>query len=197
MPAISSGGAGQIKIGRLDLDNLESPITWRVVADPADAPLIADHWLVFANGFYWIVFSANDNRDSYLLKLDGNFNRVAKIPVVLNGVDNGWTIVTNDMFLVAEADGVTVGHFLPGFGYRLFRFDTAGALQGTVDIGAPSNGPPSVFKHTDLGGIRLWLDPSKRAVSRVCPEQNRSHREAGIPRTVDRGAEGLQLPGFA
>jgi hypothetical protein len=38
MPAISSGGAGQIKIGRLDLDNLESPITWRVVADPADAP---------------------------------------------------------------------------------------------------------------------------------------------------------------
>lgn len=137
LPAVSSGGSGSVQIARLDVDTLRVSGSWQVVAGAGDTggTPIADHWHIFAHGFHWIAFSSNRDNDSYLLKLDTNFTRRALLRIVRDGADEGQTIRTNDMFLVAEADGVTVGHFRPGFGHRLFRFDTAGALRGTIDIG--------------------------------------------------------------
>ena len=129
---MSSEANGEVRVGRLDLDNPSGPITWQPLAGPEDldGARIADHWHVFAHGFHWIAFSANGDKDSYLLKLDQEFNRIALITVAQNS-----DIPTNDLLLVAEPDGVSVGHFLPGTGYRLFRFDLQGELIGTLDIG--------------------------------------------------------------
>ena len=144
-PAVSSEANGEVWVGRLDLDNPSGPITWQPMVGPedVDGARIADHWHVFAHGFHWIAFSANADEDSYLLKLDQDFNRIALINVAQNS-----DIPTNDLFLVSEPDGVTVGHFLPGTGHRLFRFDVQGALIGTIDIGGSqffhSNGASAI-----------------------------------------------------
>jgi hypothetical protein len=117
-------------MGRLDLSNPTS-VSWTEVATSVDTAgqQIADHWHIFAHGFHWISFSASA-RNSYLLKLDTSFKRVALIPVVLNS-----PTPTNDMFLVAEPEGVAVANFLPGTGNRLYRFDVQGHSRGQVNIG--------------------------------------------------------------
>jgi len=122
-------------MGRLNLSSPTSPVSWRLVASTSDAGggAIADHWHVYANGFHWISFSANNARDAYLLKLDRDFNRVALFTVV-----RGSQQPTNDHFLVAEPDGVAVAVFLPGVGHLVYRFDTQGTPRGTVQIGGGS-----------------------------------------------------------
>jgi hypothetical protein len=144
-PAVSAerpGSAGGIVIGRINLANPGASINWQFVATPADTGGrgIADHWHVFAHGHHWIAFSAHEfppppgqapDRFSYLLKMDTAFRRVALIPVVFNSTEP-----TNDMFLVAEPDGVAVSVFMPSNrGLRLYRFDTEGRSRGSVTIG--------------------------------------------------------------
>ncbi len=119
-------------MGRLDTTNPLAGVSWKTVATTGDTAggNIADHWHIYALGFHWIAFSANYARDCYLLKLDRDFNRVALVTVVQNSPQP-----TNDLFMVAEPDGVTVGIFLPGVGHTLYRFDGQGTARGTAQIG--------------------------------------------------------------
>lgn len=131
-PALSMERNGAIYMGRLNLENPKSAVDWKRVVSSNDlgGSHVADHWHIFAHGYHWIAFSIQEANASYLLKLDTNFQRVS-----LTNVTKNSPIPTNDLFLVDEADGITVGHFKPGYGHRLFRLGLDGALKETLDIG--------------------------------------------------------------
>ena len=137
--ALSAESDGQLLMGRLDMANPNATVSWRTVASPADTGgvPIADHWHIFAHGYHWLVFSVAGDSASYLLKLDRDFKRLALVPV---GHTDG---PTNDMFLVAEPDGVAVGHFAPGYGHTIHRFDVQAKKIGQVRIGG------GMFTHTN------------------------------------------------
>lgn len=142
--ALSAESDGKLLMGRLDVNTPDAAVSWQTVASPADTggKSIADHWHIFAHGYHWIVFSVAGDSASYLLKLDKNFQRLAIAPV---GHTDG---PTNDMFLVAESDGVAVGHFAPGYGHTIHHFDLAANKTGQVRIGggtfAHSNGSSAI-----------------------------------------------------
>ena len=142
--ALSGESDGQLLMGRVDVTNPAALVSWQTVAGPADTGgvPIADHWHIFAHGYHWIVFSVAGDSASYLLKLGKDFQRLALVPV---GHTDG---PTNDMFLVAEPDGVAVGHFAPGYGHTIHRFDLAANKTGQVRIGggvyAHSNGSSAI-----------------------------------------------------
>jgi hypothetical protein len=103
---------------------------------------------------------------SYLLKLDEEFRRLALVPV---GHTDG---PTNDMFLLAEPDGVAIGHFAPGYGHTVHRFDIEAKKTGQVRIGG------GVFTHGNgssaipvEGGYLLFatetLNPSATSAVRL------------------------------
>jgi len=98
---------------------------------------IADHWHIFAHGYHWLVFSVAGDSASYLLKLDKDSQRLALVPV---GHTDG---PTNDMFLVAEPNGVAVAHFAPGYGHTVHRFDMQAKIIGQVRIGG------GIFTHAN------------------------------------------------
>ena len=129
--ALSGESDGQLLMGRLDVTNPAASVSWQTVAGPSDTGGIpvADHWHIFAHGYQWIVFSVAGDSASYLLKLDKDFKRLAITPV---GHTDG---PTNDMFLVAEPDGVAVGHFTPGYGHTIHRFNLEANKTGQVRIG--------------------------------------------------------------
>jgi len=129
--AVSAESDGKLIMGRLDISDPAASVSWQTVAGPADTGgvSIADHWHIFAHGYHWLVFSVAGDNTSYLLKLDKEFQRLAIVPV--EHVDGP----TNDMFLVAEPDGVAVAHFAPGYGHTLHRFDTQANKTGQVRIG--------------------------------------------------------------
>lgn len=129
--ALSAESDGQLLMGRLDVNNPDATVSWQTVASPADTggKNIADHWHIFAHGYHWIVFSVSGDSASYLLKLDNNFQRLALVPV---GHTDG---PTNDMFMVAEPDGVAVAHFAPGYGHTIHRFDVQANKTGQVRAG--------------------------------------------------------------
>jgi hypothetical protein len=132
--ALSAESDGRLLMGRLDVTDPGATVSWQTVASAADtggAP-IADHWHIFAHGYHWLVFSIAGDSASYLLKLDKDFKRLAIVPV---GHTDG---PTNDMFLVAEPDGVAVGHFAPGYGHTIHRFDVQLKKTGQVRIGGGS-----------------------------------------------------------
>ncbi|MCC7015580.1 MAG: hypothetical protein IT564_00045 [Rhodospirillales bacterium] len=126
-PALSAERPGEIVAARLSADG--APPAWRAVVRAREvmARHLADHWHIFAHGAHWIVFSTD--RGSFLLKLDRNFRRLLLVPV------SDATLPTNDMFMVAEPDGIAVGHFLPGTGHLIFRMTRDGAPGGTVVLG--------------------------------------------------------------
>ncbi|MDP2730187.1 MAG: hypothetical protein Q8O55_06880 [Dehalococcoidales bacterium] len=142
--ALSAESDGQLLMGRLDIANPAASVSWQTVAGPADTGgvTIADHWHVFAHGYHWLVFSVAGDSASYLLKLDRDFKRLALVPV---GHSDG---PTNDMFLVAEPNGVAVGHFAPGYGHTVHRFDVDAKKTGQVRIGggtyAHANGSSAI-----------------------------------------------------
>ena len=74
--------------------------------------------------------------------MDKNFQRLALVPV---GHTDG---PTNDMFLVAEPDGIAVAHFAPGYGHTVHRFDVQTKKIGQVRIGggrfAHANGSSAI-----------------------------------------------------
>jgi len=129
--AMSAESDGKLLMGRLDVSDPAAAISWQTVASPADTSglSIADHWHIFAHGYHWLVFSAAGDSASYLLKLDKEFQRLALVHV---GHSDG---PTNDMFLVAEPNGIAVAHFAPGYGHTIHRFDTKGNKTGQVRIG--------------------------------------------------------------
>lgn len=129
--AISAESDGKLLMGRLDVTSPSATVAWQTVAGLADTGgvSIADHWHIFAHGYHWLVFSVAGDSASYLLKLDKNFQRLALVPVVHTDGP------TNDMFLVAEPGGVAVGHFAPGYGHTVHRFDVQATKTGQVRIG--------------------------------------------------------------
>lgn len=139
----ASTEAGQaIQMGRFDPANPTASIDWQTVASSADTGglNIADHWHIFAHGYHWIVFSTSNAEQSYLLQLTTDFERVTLVEVAQHDLVDGTGISTNDMFLVEEADGVTVGHFYPGYGHQLYRFNTSAELIDTTTIGGGDYG---------------------------------------------------------
>jgi len=142
--AVSAESDGQLLVGRLDANDPAASVAWQTAAGPADTGgiSIADHWHIYAHGDHWIVFSVAGDSASYLLKLDKDFKRLAITPV---GHTDG---PTNDMFLVAEPDGVAIGHFAPGYGSTIHRFDLEAKKTGQVRIGggayAHSNGSSAI-----------------------------------------------------
>jgi hypothetical protein len=133
---LSSEKAGGIVMS--ELVGGEDVVGWQTVLAPDDigGGIIVDHWHVFAHGFHWIAVNTTTNRTSYLAKISPDFKLVGWVKVAENvKLNEREYITTNDLFLVDEADGVTVGHFLPGTGHRLFRYDTDLRLIGTKDIG--------------------------------------------------------------
>ena len=137
--ALSAESDGQLLMGRLDVTNPNVTVVWQTVAGPADTGgvPIADHWHIFAHGYHWLVFSVAGDSASYLLKLDKNFQRLALVPV---GHADG---PTNDMFLVAEPNGVAVAHFAPGYGHTVHRFDLEAKKTDQVRIGG------GIFTHAN------------------------------------------------
>ena len=137
--ALSAESDGQLLMSRLDVTNPDTAVSWQTVAGPADTGgvPIADHWHIFAHGYHWLVFSVAGDSASYLLKLDKNFQRLALVPV---GHADG---PTNDMFLVAEPNGVAVAHFAPGYGHTVHRFDLEAKKTGQVRIGG------GIFTHAN------------------------------------------------
>ena len=129
--ALSAEADGKLLMGRVDVTDPDSSVSWQTVASPDDTSgvSIADHWHIFAHGYHWLVFSVAGDSASYLLKLDSNFQRLVLVPV---GHTDG---PTNDMFLVAEPTGVAVAHFVPGYGHTIHRFDTQAEKTGQVKIG--------------------------------------------------------------
>ena len=143
--AVSAEADGKLIIGRLDVTDPSAAVSWQTAAGPDDTGgvPIADHWHIFAHGYHWIVFSVAGDSASYLMKLDKDFQRLAIVPV---GHTDG---PTNDMFLVAEPDGVAVGHFAPGYGHTVHRFDLQANKTGQVRIGggefAHANGSSAIL----------------------------------------------------
>jgi len=129
--ALSAESDGRLLMGRLDMTNPNAVVSWQTVAGPADTggASIADHWHIFAHGYHWLVFSVAGDSASYLLKLDKDFRRLALVAI---GHTDG---PTNDMFLVAEPDGVAVAHFAPGYGHTIHRFDMQAKKIEQVRIG--------------------------------------------------------------
>ena len=137
--AVSAESDGKLLMGRWDVTNPSSTVSWQTVAGPTDTGgvSIADHWHIFAHGYHWLVFSVAGDSASYLLKLDKDFQRLALVPV---GHTDG---PTNDMFLVAEPNGVAVAHFAPGYGHTIHRFDVQSNKTGQVRIGG------GIFTHAN------------------------------------------------
>ena len=129
--AVSAESDGKLLMGRLDVTDPDAKVSWQIVAGPTDTGgvPIADHWHIFTHGYHWLAFSVAGDSASYLLKLDKNFQRLALVPV---GHTDG---PTNDMFLVAEPNGVAVGHFAPGYGHTVHWFDLQAKKTGQVRIG--------------------------------------------------------------
>ncbi len=159
--AVSAESDGKLFMGRLDVTNPGATVSWQTVSGTTDTGgvPIADHWHIFAHGYHWLVFSVAGDSASYLLKLDKDFQRLALVPV---GHTDG---PTNDMFLVAEPNGVAVAHFAPGYGHTIHRFDVQAKKIGQVRIGGGiythANGSSAIPVE---GGYRLFssetLNPS-------------------------------------
>lgn len=147
--ALSTEDNGTIKMGFFDLDNPQKSVSWKTIVSQSDigGKRVADHWHEFKNGYHWISFSISEADTGYLMKVDRDLNRVKLVKAVekekLTQADlppdapnnNNMSMPTNDMFLVAEDNGVSIGFFLPGKGHRIFQFDNDLNLKSKTDIG--------------------------------------------------------------
>jgi len=140
----------ELLIGRLDISNPRERVAWEVALTGSDVGTtgIDGHWHLFAHDAHWIVVSTPVG--SFLLKLDRNLKRLGLFPVVAAADPDA--IPTGDMFMVAEPNGVAIGHFLPDVGHRVFRIDTEGQIYKTVAFG----GFP--FLHSNGASAELTVD---------------------------------------
>lgn len=147
---LSTEDNGTIKMGFFDLDNPQKSVNWKTVVSQSDigGKRVADHWHEFKNGYHWISFSISEADTGYLMKVDRDLNRVklvkavekeqlsqADLPPNAPNNNNNMSMPTNDMFLVTEDNGVSVGFFLPGKGHRVFQFDSDLNFKSKTDIG--------------------------------------------------------------
>lgn len=88
------------------------------------------------------------------------------LPPKLDGPAGAMTIPTNDMYLVAEPDGVAVSHMLPGIGARIYRFTTDGGLREKTIVGGDdyqhNNGSSAVQTST---GFTIYGSESLNVVA--------------------------------
>ncbi len=151
--AVSAENTRSLLIGRLDLDDSRPRPSWQEAAGARDTEglSIADHWHVFAHDHHWLSFSTGPAQVSYLVKLDKDFRRIGLWKVAdhekASDTAHRGGLPTNDHFLIAEPEGVAVGHFLPGHGHRVFRFDKSGRLQGKIDVGGGK------FRHSNGSSV--------------------------------------------
>ena len=199
--AVSSEHNGRILVGRLDPRRPGRRVDWQEVASAADTAgmRIADHWHLFAHGHHWLAFSTDRGKVSYLLQLDRRFRRRGLWKVADHETHrHGGEVPTNDMFAVAEPDGIAVGHFLPGHGNRIFRFTTDGKPRESIDIGggryAHANGA-SALPHDEgftlLAPDTLAPDVECR-VSRI--EFDADWNPRSIQRLIDEPRTGAAMP---
>ena len=192
--ALSAESDGRLLMSRLDITNPNATVSWQTVAGPADTGgvSIADHWHIFAHGYHWLVFSVAGDSASYLLKLDRDFQRLALVPV---GHTDG---PTNDMFLVAEPDGVAVAHFAPGYGHTVHHFDVQAKKIGQVRIGG------GIFTHANgssaipvEGGYLVFssetLNPSATSAVRLI-QFDASWRPVNIWAVLDEDGTNAVMP---
>jgi|GEM_PF-1017404 len=192
--AISAESDGKLLMGRLDITNPNTAVSWQTVAGPTDTGgvSIADHWHIFAHGYHWLVFSVAGDSASYLLRLDKDFQRLAFVPV---GHTDG---PTNDMFLVAEPNGVAVAHFAPGYGHTVHRFDVQANKTGQVRIGG------GIFTHANgssaisvEGGYLVFssetLNPSVTSAVRLI-QFDTSWRPVNIRAVLDEDGTNAVMP---
>jgi hypothetical protein len=129
---LSTERSNELYMAELTVDDPSARVSWKQVVSSSDIDgnKIADHWHVFAHGYHWITFSITSANGAYLAKIDKDLDLIALERIVENP-----TFPTNDMFLVAQPDGVGAAFFLPGYGHRVLRFDTDLNEIGSVDIG--------------------------------------------------------------
>ncbi len=157
---VASCERGQrLHVGVLDLSGRAPRVEWKGVAGAKEGggDAVADHWHVFAHGRHWLSYSTPGARRSHLIALDDRLECVSSWVVADDEKAGRGGILTNDHFLVAEPDGVAVGHFFPGQGHRVFRISKDGTPRGEVDIGSGE------FRHANgssanpiAGGFALW-----------------------------------------
>ncbi|MDP2916408.1 MAG: sialidase family protein [Dehalococcoidia bacterium] len=192
--AVSAESDGQLLMGRLDVTNPDTAVSWQTVAGPTDTGgvSIADHWHIFAHGYHWLIFSVAGDSASYLLKLNKDFQRLALVPV---GHTDG---PTNDMFLVAEPNGVAVAHFAPGYGHTVHRFDVQAKKTGQVRIGG------GIFTHANgssaipvEGGYLLFssetLNPSVTSAVRLI-QFDTAWRPVNVRAVLDEDGTNAVMP---
>ena len=145
---LSAEENGVIKMGFFDLSNPTKAVSWKTIISSSDigGKRVADHWHEFKNGFHWISFSISEANTGYIMKVDGDLNRVALVKAAekeqltandlpANAPNNTLDMPTNDMFLIPDDNGVSVGFFLPAKGHRMFQFDSDLNLKTKTDIG--------------------------------------------------------------
>lgn len=166
---LSAEREGTLVVARFDPAKADARPQWKTVLAPKDlgGRRIADHGHIWAHGRHYFAVSVTEADRSALLVLDGDFERLALCPVanqvaLEKPAGPARTMPTNDMFLVAEPEGVAVGHFLPGFGHRVFRCSVEGEVWATVDVGGRearhSNG--SSAKPSPGGGYTIYATES-------------------------------------
>jgi hypothetical protein len=127
-----------IWMAELDVNNPGARPDWKQMVSKAElgGSGVADHWHVYTQGDHYLVFSQPSANSAYIMKVDSDLNRVALKQIVdqyplteddgpqAQNSNQTQYLVTNDMFLIEEPDGVTAAFFLPGVGHKLFRMDT-------------------------------------------------------------------------
>lgn len=132
-----------IDMAFFDPENPSVELDWKTIVPRGEVGGVADHWHVFNDGYHYLVFSQPSTDSAYAVKVDRDLNRVAmehiinkyEVSVSERPPVGGEYLITNDMFLVPEEDGVAVAFFLPTIGHKVFRMDTNLEIYDTVTIG--------------------------------------------------------------
>ena len=126
-----------------DPEDPEATLDWKTIVSRDEVGGVADHWHVFAGGYHYLVFSQPSADSAYAVKVDRDLNRMAmehiidryEVPASERPPMGGEFLVTNDMFLVPEEDGIAAAFFLPTIGHKVFRMDEDLEVFDTVTIG--------------------------------------------------------------
>lgn len=157
-----------IDMAFFDPKNPDAKLVWKTIVSRAEVGGVADHGHVFARGSHYLVFSQPSADSAYAVKVDRDLNRVAMehivdrypLPVSERPPVGGSSLITNDLFLVSEKDGVTAGFFLPTIGHKLFRMDEDLKVYRRTTIGGGEivHGNGSSAIQTDEGFDVLAAD---------------------------------------
>jgi len=134
----------EIIMAKFDPNNPKAKLNWKTIVSKNEVEGVADHWHVFAHGYHYFVFSQPKADSAYAVKVDKNLKRVAmnhivdryEVPKNERPPFGGEYLITNDMFLVQESEGVTAAFFLPTIGHKLFRMDKDLNVFETKNIGS-------------------------------------------------------------